>query len=251
MKMEITEKLKFIGCEIIYREACRLAAESPYRIDLEFLPKGLHNLPTAEMRSRLQAVVDSVGPEKGYKAILLGYARCNNGLARLAARAVPLVIPKAHDCITFFFGGRAAYKEYFDAQPGTYFLTTGWCERDNPEVEGSRDVMDQLGLSMTYDEMVEKYGKENADYIRETLGDGLKNYSRLCYIEMGVGDEGVFVKSARQFADEKGWTFEQRPGDWSLFEKLFYGKWDGDFLVVQPGKTIAARNDDEVLGLGE
>ena len=30
-------RLKFIGCEIIYREACALAASAPHRIDVEFL----------------------------------------------------------------------------------------------------------------------------------------------------------------------------------------------------------------------
>ncbi len=35
-------RLKFIGCEIIYREACWLAATSPELVDVEFLRKGLH-----------------------------------------------------------------------------------------------------------------------------------------------------------------------------------------------------------------
>ena len=30
-------KFKFIGCEIIYREACYLAAVSPHRVDVELL----------------------------------------------------------------------------------------------------------------------------------------------------------------------------------------------------------------------
>ena len=42
-------KLKFIGCEIIYREACHLAAMSANRVDVQFLRKGLHDLETATM----------------------------------------------------------------------------------------------------------------------------------------------------------------------------------------------------------
>ena len=101
-----TNKLKFIGCEIVYREACHLAAVAPGRVDVEFLRKGLHDLETADMAQRIQAAIDAVEAEGGYDAILLGYARCNDGLAGVTARSVPLVIPRAHDCITLFFGSR-------------------------------------------------------------------------------------------------------------------------------------------------
>ena len=242
------DKLTFIGCEIIYREACKLAAESRLRVDLRFLPKGLHDLERADMQSRLQAAVDDVDTDTN-RAIILGYARCNDGLSGLTARDVPLVIPKAHDCITFFFGGRRAYREYFDTHPGTYCRTTGWCERENPEVEGSQGVMAQLGLDRGYEELVEQYGKENADYIRETMGDGLQNYSRICYLRMGVTDETPFVDASRREAEERGWEFEEREGDWSILDRLFNGQWDGDdFLVVRPGERIVPRNDESVLG---
>ncbi|HTZ51406.1 MAG TPA: DUF1638 domain-containing protein, partial [Spirochaetia bacterium] len=105
---------KFIGCEIIYREACWLAATSPLLVDVEFLRKGLHDLETQDMVSRVQAAIDAVDPYANYEAILLGYARCNDGLVGVTARDIPLVLPRAHDCITFFFGSRSAYRGYFD-----------------------------------------------------------------------------------------------------------------------------------------
>jgi hypothetical protein len=244
-------KLKFIGCEIIYREACRLAAETPCRVDLQFLRKGLHDMKRADMQRQLQEAVDAVPADAGYQAIVLGYARCNDGLVGLTARGIPLVIPRAHDCITFFFGGRAAYQEYFDANPGTYFHTTGWCERDDSTVPGSQGgVMAQLGLAETYEQMVEKYGQDNADFIRETLGDGLQNYKRACYIEMGVCDETAFALASEAEAQSRGWQFERRTGDWSLLRRLFHAQWDEqDFLIVPPGKSIVARNDGDVLGM--
>lgn len=247
VRMNVSDKYKFLGCEIIYREACKLAAASPFRIDVEFAKKGLHDLKREEMQKRLQAHVDAVPEAEGYKAILLGYARCNDGLVGLTARSIPLVIPRAHDCITFFFGGRQAYQAYFDAHPGTYYHTTGWIERNNPEVPGSQGVMQQLGLDATYEELVEKYGKENADFILATLGDGLKNYSGICYLTMGATDEEPFIAASRKEAAERNWTFEVRPGDWTLMEKLFTGRWDDDFLIVPPGHRIVARNDLQIL----
>ncbi|MEI6388936.1 MAG: hypothetical protein WCQ50_20170, partial [Spirochaetota bacterium] len=91
----LTRKFKFIGCEILYREACFLAAVGPAMVDVEFLRKGLHDLERTDMSSIIQAAVDAVDPEAGYEAVLLGYARCNDGLVGTTARGIPLVIPRA------------------------------------------------------------------------------------------------------------------------------------------------------------
>ncbi len=249
-------KFKFIGCEIIYREACLLAARSPDRVDVEFLRKGLHDLETADMVAKVQETVDAVDPDE-YEAILLGYARCNDGLVGVQAREIPLVIPRAHDCITLFFGSRNAYRAYHDAHPGTYFLTTGWSERNLGEgaedrsmpAYGRSGVMARLGLTDSYEELVAKYGCENAEYIIESVGGWEKAYTDLLYIEMGVCDEAPFIEQARERAAEKGWTFSRREGDWSLLERLFAGDWDEDFVIVPPGGVIEARNDKRVLGV--
>lgn len=247
-------RLKFIGCEIIYREACALAASVPHRVDVEFLLKGLHDLPRADMLTKIQAVVDAANPDIGYEAVLLGYARCNDGLVGLKARRIPLVIPRAHDCITFFFGSRDAYQAYFDQHPGTYYMTTGWTERNQFGEEGyarpaygMEGVMAKLGLTEPYDVMVAKYGKDNADFIIESLGGWQKSYSRSLYLEMGVCDERPFMDLAKERAAQQNWEFEVRKGEWSLLRKLFCGEWDHDFVVVPPGGTIVARNDGSVL----
>ncbi len=242
---EAAKRLKFIGCEVIYREACLLAARSPHVVDLQFLRKGLHDLRTPDMLACVQAAVDEVGDD--YDAVILGYARCNDGTVGLTARSVPVVIPRAHDCITFFFGGRRAYREYFDANPGTYYRTTGWMERDSAEGTDRDGVMTQLGLNRSRDELVAKYGAENAEFIEEVMGSWVANYDNLCYLEMGVCDERPFVEAARAEARRRGWTFEHRRGDWSLLERLFFGRWDEDFVVLQPGQRLVACNDERVL----
>ena len=238
-------KLKFIGCEIIYREACLLAARGPHQVDLQFLGKGLHDLGRAEMLAALQAAVDEVGD--GYDAIILGYARCSDGLVGLSARRAPLVAARAHDCITLFFGSRERYREYFDAHPGTYYRTTGWMERAAGEGGEPQAVMSQLGLRDSHAELVRKYGKDNADFIARTMGAWAGHYDNLCYLEMGVCDEGPFVEAARAEAAGRGWGFDLRKGDWTLLEKLFLGRWDEDFVIVRPGQCFVARNDRRVL----
>jgi len=241
------KRLKFIGCEIMYREACTLAAVAPHRVDVEFLIKGLHDLETPDMVRQVQERVDTASDNGTYEAILLGYGRCNDGLVGVRARQIPLVLPRAHDCITLFFGGRKAFEAYFSANPGTWFMTTGWLERNQtggPERPdgGQTGVMAKLGLADSYEQMVAKYGEENAAFIAESMGGWVGEYTRALYLKMGVCDE-----QARQDATDHGWEFELRDGDLGLLRKLFFGQWDEDFVIVEPGGVIVARNDAEVL----
>ena len=110
------KRYALLSCEIIYREACLLAAEAENIVDVQFLPKGLHDMGQEKMSERLQEHITDLD-EKVYDAILLGYGRCNNGVAGLRTKKTPLVIPRAHDCITFFFGSRQAYEAYFNSHP--------------------------------------------------------------------------------------------------------------------------------------
>jgi hypothetical protein len=241
------KKLKFIGCDVLYREACALAARTPHRVDLEFLPKSMHD-DTDAMRRCIQQAVDAVEPDAGYHAVLLGYGRCNDGVVGIAARHTPLVLPRAHDCITLFFGSREAFRKSFEDHPGTYYMTTGWYER-TPEEHGLEDQSSvrHVPLAGSYDELVRRYGRDNAEYIAETLGGWSKHYSRMLYLEMGTTDEEPIIRAARREAEQRGWAFERRKGDWTLMEKFFDGEWDEDFVVVPPGGHVVACNDDRVL----
>ncbi len=42
-------RLKLIACEIFYRELCAAVARSVNQVDVEFLPKGLHDIGQAGM----------------------------------------------------------------------------------------------------------------------------------------------------------------------------------------------------------
>jgi hypothetical protein len=247
-------RYKFIGCEIIYREACHLAATVPHRVDVQFLPKGLHERQTEEMLAAVQAAVDAVDGGAGYEAVLLGYGRCSNGLVGLRAGPIPLVVPRAHDCITFFLGSREAYRRTFDECPGTYYMTTGWTERsdsaracDDQPLRVREGAMAQGGLAVSYEQLVARHGRDGADFIVRTLGAWTDRYSRMLYLKMGVCDESSCVAAARRLARRRGWAFELRDGDWRLLRKLFLGEWDDDFVVVPPGAGVAARNDERVL----
>jgi len=241
-------RFALVSCEIFYREMCAAIARSINRIDITFLPKGLHDIGQAEMLPRVQEAVDRIERWR-YEAVLLGYGLCNYGIVGLTARDIPLVIPRAHDCITLFFGSRQRYQEYFDAHPGTYFETTGWLERGEELGELRQlSIQRQIGMDMSFEEMVTRYGEDNARYLYKTLCDPTRNYSRFTFIEMGIEPDERFEKLAEARAAERGLAFEKTVGDMSLIQRLVDGDWDEtNFLVLQPGQRAAVRYDDSII----
>jgi hypothetical protein len=241
--------LRVLCCEVFFREVCLLAAGSPHTIDLEFLPKGLHDLGVERMVPRLQEAIDG-GPDRAYDAVVLVYGLCNNGIVGLKAPgAAKLVVPRAHDCITLFLGDRQRYHEYFNAHPGTYYRTTGWIEHADSTGAGEETVSQKLGLAFQYDDLVAKYGEDNAQYIMEAMGDQTEHYDRLTFIRMGLDGEAPFREQARREAERKGWAFDEQEGSLDLLRRLIHGEWDeADFLVLDPGQTIKPTHDDRVIG---
>lgn len=239
------KRYKLLACEVVFREACALLAQSRHVVDPVFLRKGLHDIETHRMLAELQAEVDAVSADD-YDAILLAYGRCNDGLAGLRARDLPLIVPRAHDCITLFLGSKERYREVFDAHPGTYFRTSGWIERDFAcEDDG---VMRKLGLDKTREEYVAEYGEENADYIMQMLGGWEQTYDRLMYIDTGTAQPLDYGEQVRHEADQRGWAYDHVDGDLSLLHDLVNGPWDEDrFVIVEPGKMLGVRNDEAVL----
>ena len=97
-------------------------------------------------------VLEAVKAEQ-YDAILMGYALCSNGLVGLKADNVPLVLPRAHDCITLFLGNKEKYLDYFQSNPGVYFKTSGWIERgEQLEQLGPESIQSQSGMNQSYAE---------------------------------------------------------------------------------------------------
>jgi hypothetical protein len=243
-----SQRFALLACEVLYREVCALLPTCPHTVDVVWLSQGLHDLGGEKMAAEIQRAIDAL-PAGRYAAVLLGFALCNNGVVGLTCPHAPLVIPKAHDCIALFLGCRQRYREYFDAHPGTFYLTTGWMERDDSRPSGAEDQthQHQMGLDLSWDEMVQQYGEENARFLRETLGDLTAHYSRLAYITMPYDAALGFAAEARQAAAEKGWEFERLEGDLGLLARLLNGQWDGDMAVVQPGQTVAPTYDADVL----
>ena len=244
--MQYKKRFIAIACEILFREVCFCVSKSKQIVDIVFQKKSLHDIGEAQMSKTLQNAINQIDHGK-YDAILLCYGLCNNGVKNLHA-PIPLVVPRAHDCITLLMGSKEKYAGYFANNPGAYYHSSGWLERNaNPnETEGS--VMQQLGIDRTYAEYADEYGEENAEYLMSMLGNWLVNYSKVTFINNGIGDVKNNREKSRSHAQDNNWDFEEIEGNISLIERLVDGEWDeADFLVIPPNNKIEPSNDAKIV----
>ena len=245
--------LKVIACEIAFREISHLAARSPNLIDPEFLTQGYHDIPKVgcgEIQKRIEAV-----PAGRFDAILLGYGLCSNILMGLTTRHTPLVIPRAHDCITFFLGSKERYQQLFSERPGTYYYSSGWLEciqrrGDHGAVWGGASLPASVGAAVkdTYDKWVKKYGEEEAKYLMEEMNRWTEGYSHGVLIDFDFLRHLNLPQQVRQICQERRWQFQEMNGDLSLLQRWLDGDWpEKDFLVLKPGEKVVASFDSQVI----
>ncbi len=239
-------RLRVIACEVLFREISQAAALSPHQVDVEFLEKGLHDYGGVAMRKELQFRVDATDPVK-YDAVVMGYALCGNGLHGLRAARLPLVAPRAHDCIALLMGGRQNYEEYFNSHPGTFFRSTGWLERGKTLVPLAKV---KTGVGVELQALIDKYGEDNGTYLFTELNQYQASYHHMVYIETGLEADKHFEVEAKAEADKCGWDYSTLGGDLRLIRLLLNGEWDPkDLLAVQPGQRIVARYAAAVIHL--
>jgi len=245
--------LKTIACEIAVREFYYAAARSPNLVDLEFLTQGHHDTPS-NGHTEIQARIDAV-PAGKYDAIVLGYGLCSNILLGLTSRHTRLVIPRAHDCITFFLGSKERYQQCFAEHPGTYYYTSGWLEcAQRRGQKGSLwggamvPASANLNLQAAYQTWVQKYGEDQAKYLLEEMSRWANAYSHGTLIDFDFLHGLNLPEQVRQICSEKGWEFGEVKGDLKLLQDLLDGLWpDAAFLVVQPGEKVAATHDEKII----
>ncbi len=209
-------RIKVIACATVIEE---MASHMPAEMDREVMDFGLHLHP-GRLTEALQERIDA---STGYDYLLLGYGLCSNAVVGLVATTAALVIPRVHDCIAIFLGSGKAYRDQSRGEPGTYYLTKGWIE------VGDSPLHAQAALA-------EKYGAERA---ARMVALTLRNYRRLAFINTGTYDLERYRAWTRAAAERFGLRFEEIQGAPTLVEKLLYGPWDEECLVVPLGETVS------------
>jgi len=251
--------LKVIACEVAQREICHVAARSPHLLDLEFLPVGYHEDPK-QGHQDIQLSLDNIKSDR-YDAVLLGYGLCNQILNGLAARSVPLVIPRAHDCLTLFLGSRQRHQAMHEACPGTFYFTSGWLDfaarraLARQGLEAARQTGDEASAQQSvftghrsFEELAAKYGEDNARYLVGLSEQWSASYERGLLIDFDFDRALGLEERVQNLCRRRGWRFERVRGDLDLLERWLRGEWKAeDFLIVAPGCAVYASHGDDII----
>jgi len=231
-----------LTCEALARSVYAAAAQTDHTITVQLYRQGLHNRPK-NLRTVLQEQIDAA-TDQPVDAILLAYGMCGTATMGLTARHTPLVIPRAHDCITLYLGSRQRYEDEFDRHPGTYWYCVDYMERAEPGVSVALGAAGIEATEAEYERYVQKYGQENADMLIEKMRRWTHHYTRAAFIDTNLGNSDPFVAKAKDKADKEGWIFERMQGNRRLLDMLINGEWpDDEFLIVPPGHTIRQQYD--------
>ncbi len=214
------KRLKVIACEVAVGELCLCASHSNNIIDFTFMPRKLHVVGADKMRETLQSELDKVDSNK-YDGIVLAYGLCGYGLVGLKSQ-LPIIIPKVHDCISFFMGSEQRYADFKKTYPKSFFFTSGWLER----------------------EIMPSDNKAPNDY---TLYKSMIDHT--IFINTGVGHVEQYRKDIKEIAQNLEASYMEIASDQSMLAKLLNGEWDeNNFVVIPPNHCIIATNDENVMG---
>lgn len=238
-------RLKLICCDVLTREICHELHATPNTVDPVFTSKGAHEQPEF-LCGLIQKAIDEADNEGCYDAVILGYGLCGNAADGVTAGSIPLIIPRAHDCCTLFLGSKEKFIEYFGQNPSLEWSSSGYMERGNSYIRQTQTGK-LLGMDLEYEQLVERYGEENAEYIWETLYPERPG-SELIFIDMPETSHLGYLDRMRELAEEAGKDLKVYPGNIRLIKALLEGNWNEDeFLVVPPGKSIKAVYDQDII----
>jgi hypothetical protein len=149
-------KRKIISCAIFEPYVSLIANHHRTQFDVKYLEIKQHDNPE-RLNELLQHEIDMIvdGEE-----ILLLYGLCGNSILNLKARHIPIRILKVHDCAMVLSGSRDRYKKLFAKNLSQAYACVSY---------DSMESYQNFKMSLEYLRLVNEYGKDNADYVLETL----------------------------------------------------------------------------------
>jgi len=237
--LQTSQRIVVLACEVLKQEVEAFAKNSPQIVAVEVLEMNLHETPV-RLKDALGKKIIEVEERHQPDMVALVYGLCGCGLIGVQARKCPVVVARAHDCVTLFLGSKERYLQKQKNHPETYWYTPGW---NKTERAPSPEKFARLKKEFT-----EKFDEEEADYLIEQERYGLHTYNTAAYVDLGIGEVAEHEAYAKKSAEWMGWKFERETGNRSLLLDLLTGPWDDErFLVVPPGHEIQHSADAKVM----
>ncbi len=237
--MPKSSKIAVIACAVLEPEVRHFLSGADHVAEMTFMPMGLHENPSVLQRE-LQQAIDGAEANPAVETIVLVYGLCGRGVENLRHARCPLVIARAHDCVTLFLGDKDRYAQHQKEHPGTYWYNPGWIRgHASPGPEREAYLRNQYA---------EDYEEDDVEYLLEMDRSALAHYQEAAYVGLGLGNADAEVNYTKTCAACQGWGFRKVPGDPALLQALLSGDWDEQrFLIVPPNHVIELTGDDDII----
>ncbi len=231
--------LALIACRVLEAEISALTAGATHIVRREFLEIGLHDQPGV-LRSQLSEAIARAEEDPAVQQVVLVYGLCGLALVDLRPRRCPLVVPRAHDCITLFLGSKERYAESMRDEPGTYWYSPGWNKAKRvPGPEREEKLRSEYSA---------RFGSDEAEALLEMERSAFAQHSVAGHTDLDLPGDEEHRRYTERCAQYLGWRMQVHAGDPGLLRDLLHGPWDDErFLVVQPGEKIAHSVDASII----
>jgi hypothetical protein len=232
-------RIAILACNVFELELRELMRDRPHVVRLDLMDWGLHNEPK-RMPEALRSRIAEIERDHRVQAIALAYGVCSRGTEGVGATRVPVVMPRAHDCIPVLVGSRERHAAYVKDHPGTYWYSPGW---NKHHLAPGPDRY--AALHARY---VQEYGEDNADFLLEQEQTWLSSYNRATYVHLAIGTTQRDRDYTQSCANHLGWMYDEVQGDAQWFVDLIDGRWDEQrFLTIPPGRRMRFTADEDVV----
>jgi len=232
-------RIALIACRVFEEEILRHGGSAPHIAETRLLEVGLHDHPD-NLRKVLQTEVDRFDSRDDIEAIVLAYALCGRGTAGLRAGRHPLVIPRGHDCMTVFMGGKEKFACQQAANPDSYYFTPGWMKANR--------TPGPARLESLRAEFSKNFDPDDVEFLLESEKANWAQHGRAVYLDLDTLGADEKAAEAEAAADSLGWKFERIPGDPKLFQDLLAGRWDVErFQIIQPNAILDHSPDERIF----
>lgn len=225
-----------IACDV-FMEELDARGDLPDFVETVRLPMGLHDQP-AMLKQKVQAEIDRLEAIPELTEIVLLYALCGTGTVGLRSSRVPMLLPRAHDCIAFLLGSNRRHREIQAHCPGTYFYAPGWMRE--------RRVPGPDRAAWLRREYADRFDGEMIEELVEADQEAFAHYEKALFIRTPAAGDGE--AACRRCAAHLGWKFESVVGDTGWMTRLLHGPYaDAECVVLGPGQSVEPSADEQVL----
>lgn len=209
-----------LACQTMKDEIEFVLKESGLDYPVEYLESGLHNYPE-NLREKIQEKINTINAD----IILLVFGCCGKGLVGIKSTRAKLIIPRIDDCITLVLGS-TENRRSIPEEISTYFITKGWLDPEG-------------NVMWSYLDWVKRYGEQKALRLTKKL---LANYTRFTIIDTGAYDIETILPKIQNSCEKFNMQYNIIPGSLRLLRLLVLGRWNSEFIVLDPGQETTTED---------